>query len=287
MTKLKTMTYLIADSGATKTDWLYVDVNDTLHIKTQGLHPNNIQQLSDSEDIRTQIGNLNPETIHFFGAGCGNPVSDEIVKRFLQPIFPDAVIRIQSDLHGTGRAFFGKGNGVIAVLGTGSISAIFEDGNILKKSAALGFAIGDEGSAADLGRQILKIYYRKTAHPETIDFISDKIKHTDYAAMMNRIYRAGKPNRELASVAGEVLNNPMPPELLTMIKKAFSDFADQQLSMLNLSGEDEIVFTGKVAQVHQEILIPLLNQKGYKNVKIRYPVISSWRERVKTGNVEF
>jgi len=281
------MTYLIADSGATKTDWLYVDGNDTLHVKTQGLHPNNIQQLGDSEDIRTQIGDLKPVTIHFFGAGCGNPVSDEIVKRFLQPIFPDAAIRIQSDLHGSGRAFFGKGNGVVAVLGTGSVCAKIEDGNIVKKSAALGFAIGDEGSAADLGRRILKIYFRKTGEPETLKFIAGKLKHTDYAAMMNRIYRAGKPNRELASIAGEVLNNPIPPELLTVIKDGFTDFADQQLSMLDFSGNEEIVFTGKVAHVHQEILIPLLNQKGFKNVRIRYPVIAAWRDRVKTGNLEF
>lgn len=281
------MKYLIADSGATKTDWLYVDGNDTLHIKTQGLHPNNIQQLSDSEDIRTQIGDLKPETIHFFGAGCGNPVSDEIVKRFLQPIFPGAVIRIQSDLHGSGKAFFGKGGGVVAVLGTGSVCAKIENGNIVQKSAALGFAIGDEGSAADLGRRILKIYFRKTGQPETLEFIADKIKHADYAAMMNQIYRAGKPNRELAAVAGEVLNNPMPPELLRVIKYGFSDFADQQLSMIDLDGKEEIVFTGKVAHVHQEILIPVLNQKGYKNIAIRYPVISAWRERVKAGNVEF
>jgi glucosamine kinase len=281
------MTYLIADSGATKTDWLYVDEKDTLHIKTQGLHPNNIQQLSDSEDIRTQIGDLKPQTIHFFGAGCGNPVSDEIVKRFLQPIFPDAAIRIQSDLHGSGRAFFGMGNGVVAVLGTGSICAKIEHGNVVQKSAALGFAIGDEGSAADLGRRILKIYFRKTGKPETLEFIAGKLKHADYAAMMNRIYRAGKPNRELAAVAGEVLNNPMPLELLTVIREAFTDFANQQLSMLDLSEREEIVFTGKVAHVHQEILIPLLNQKGYENVSIRYPVISAWRDRVKTGSLEF
>ena len=33
------MTYLIADSGATKTDWLYVDGEETTQIQTQGLHP--------------------------------------------------------------------------------------------------------------------------------------------------------------------------------------------------------------------------------------------------------
>jgi len=280
------MTYLIADSGATKTDWLYVDGSDTIHVKTQGLHPSNIEKLSDSMDIQTQIGHLNPQKIYFFGAGCGNPVSDEIVKRFLQPIFLEADIQIKSDLEGAGKAFFGTGDGVVAVLGTGAISAKIKKGKVVRKSAALGFAIGDEGSAADLGRRILRMYYRKTEKPETNSFIDEKLQQTDYATMMDRIYRAGKPNRELASIAGEVLQHPMPPELIMMIKLAFTDFAEHQLSMLNLNGDEKIVFTGKVAKVHHQILIPLLNQKGYNDVTIRYPVISAWRERVKSGNVD-
>ena len=169
------MTYLIADSGATKTDWLYVDGLDTIHIKTQGLHPSNIQQLSDSMDIQTQIGHLSPKKIYFFGAGCGNPVSDEIVKRFLQPIFPKANIGIKSDLQGSGRAFFGKGSGVVAVLGTGSICAKIQDRQGGKKSAALGFAIGDEGSAADLGRRILRMYLRNTGPLYSIRSIRGKL----------------------------------------------------------------------------------------------------------------
>ena len=281
------MPTLIADSGATKTDWLYVDGTDTTHIKTQGLHPSNIEQLSDSQDIKNQIGGFSPDSIYFFGAGCGNPVSDEIVQRFLQPIFPKSAIRINSDLDGSGKAFFGEENGVVAVLGTGSVCAKIENGNVVKKSAALGFAIGDEGSAADLGRRILRLYFRKTADDTTYNFIAEKLDQTDYATMMNRIYRAGKPNRELASIAGEVLIKPLPPQLLEMIKDAFGEFVDQQLSMLKLSGTENIVFTGKVAHVHKDILIPLLNQKGFENVSIRYPVIAAWRERVKVGHLGF
>lgn len=281
------MTYLIADSGATKTDWLYVAGTEITQFRTQGLHPSNIQQLSDAVEIESQIGRLLPDTLYFFGAGCGNPVSDEIVRRFLQPIFPQSVLKISSDLDGSGKAFFGTGDGVVAVLGTGSISAKIKNGAVDIKSAALGFAIGDEGSAADLGRRILRLYYRQTGEQKTIEFIGEKLGHKDYATMMNRIYRSGKPNRELASVAGEVLNNPMPPELLAMIKSAFTDFTEQQLATLGLAADDHIVFTGKVAQVHKEILLPIIHKKGFRNVEVRYPVISAWRERIKNGTVEF
>ncbi|MDX1640771.1 MAG: hypothetical protein R3220_03680 [Balneolaceae bacterium] len=277
------MTYLIADSGATKTDWLYVDDNDTTQIQTQGLHPSNIQMMSDSMDLKHQIGSLDPDTIYFFGAGCGNPVSDEIVMRFLQPIFPKARLHIKSDLHGSGKAFFGKGNGVVIVFGTGSISAKIENGNVAKKSAALGFAIGDEGSAADLGRRILKMYFRESGNPETLHFLKEKLHNVEYSEMMNQIYRAGKPNRELAAVAGKVLNPPLPPELESLIRDGFTDFINQQLSTLKLTGDEQIVCTGKVAKVHESILVPLFNQLGYKNVEVRYPVIASYRNRIKAG----
>jgi N-acetylglucosamine kinase-like BadF-type ATPase len=281
------MTYLIADSGATKTDWLYVDGSDTIHIKTQGLHPSNIQQLTDSMDIQTQIGHLSPKKIYFFGAGCGNPVSDEIVKRFLQPIFPKAQIQIKSDLQGSGRAFFGKGSGVVAVMGTGSICAKVQNGQVLKKSAALGFAIGDEGSAADLGRRILRMYFRNTGDAESVRFISDKLNGADYATMMNNIYRAGKPNRALAAVAGDVLQQPLPPGLLALIRQGFDDFITQQLSMLNLQKSDPIVFTGKVAHVHKDILFSVLETRGYNNVEVKYPVVASFRNRIKQNEKIF
>ncbi|MEX2464054.1 MAG: hypothetical protein WD513_07135 [Balneolaceae bacterium] len=281
------MTYLIADSGATKTDWLYVDENGTSHIKTQGLHPANIRQMEDFSDIQIQMEMLDPDNIYFFGAGCGNPVSDEIVKHFLQPMFPRARITIKSDLDGSGKAFFGKGDGVVAVLGTGSVSAIIKEGKLWKKSASLGFAIGDEGSAADLGRRILKMYFRKSCNDETHRFISQKLNHIEYSEMMTRIYGSFKPNRELAAVAGKVLQKPIPDELSEMVRNAFQDFIDQQLTLLPLKEDDEIIFTGKVAEVHKKILLDLLDQKGFRNAHVLYPVIATFRDRIKNGEVLF
>lgn len=281
------MTYLIADSGATKTDWLYVEGRDTTHIKTQGLHPSNISKMEDFEEISAQLNILTPDHIYFFGAGCGNPVSDEIVQRFLRPIFPGAKFTIKSDLEGSGRAFFGMGDGIVAVLGTGAISARIKAGKVLKKSASLGFAIGDEGSAADLGRRILKMYFRKTCSEITFRFLQEKLDDVEYPEMMNRIYRAGKPNRELASIAGIVLKKPLPAELSKLIYDAFQDFITYQLSALSPKSDEEIIFTGKVAEVHKDILLPLLREHGYDNTHVYYPVIATFRDRIKNGETLF
>jgi glucosamine kinase len=98
--------------------------------------------------------------------------------------------------------------------------------------------------------------------------------------MMARIYQAEKPNRELASLAGEVLKEPFPEELSDLIEKAFQDFVEQQLSMLGLKGDEKIIFTGKVADVHKKILLKVMNEAGYTEVEVRYPMIESFLEKV-------
>lgn len=275
------MNLLIADSGATKTDWLWYDGQEFIRIRTQGLHPSNIQLPQDRTDLEDQIGSLRPDEIRFFGTGCGNRVNDEKITRLLNSIFPGCgTIRVDSDLEGSGQAFFGNGNGIVAVLGTGAISARINEGRVVAKSASLGFAIGDEGSAADLGRRLLKIRYRNLATPEIITFLGDRLEGADYPEMMNRIYSSQRPNRELAAVAGVVLKTPFPAELKNVLEEAFSDFIKYQLTTLNVEGDESVIFTGKVAVSHEDLLIEVMNSHRYKNVEVRYPVIKAWQERI-------
>jgi hypothetical protein len=68
-----------------------------------------------------------------------------------------------------------------------------------------------------------------------------------------------------------------------VIRQAFSDFITHQLSTLKLQGDERIVFTGKVAEVHSELLKKVMADHGYKNVEVIYPVITAWRARLKGG----
>ncbi|MCC5913146.1 MAG: hypothetical protein JJU46_02115 [Balneolaceae bacterium] len=275
------MNLLIADSGATKTDWLWYDGQEFIRIRTQGLHPSNIQLPQDRTDLEDQIGSLKPDEIRFFGTGCGNRVNDEKISRLLTSIFPTCrTIRVDSDLEGSGQAFFGDGDGIVAVLGTGAISARIEEGRLVAKSASLGFAIGDEGSAADLGRRLLKMRYRNQAVPELLKFLDERLESVDYSEMMNRIYSSPRPNRELAALAGVVLKPPFPAELKTVLEEAFSDFIKCQLTTLNVEDDESVIFTGKVAVSHEDLLKEVMNRHGYKNVEVRYPVIKAWQERI-------
>jgi glucosamine kinase len=278
---------LIADSGATKTDWLYVDGQNRRIIRTTGLHPSFLDTASDLAELRAEMDSVYPDEVRFFGTALGNPESDQKMQAFLQQLFPSAKVIVKSDLEGAGRAFFGNEKGIVAVLGTGSVCARIENGNVIQKSIPLGFAIGDEGSAADLGRRILKAYYRKKFQPETEKLISERIGGFDYGRMMNRIYRSDKPNRELASVAGEVLIKPMSSELTDLIERGFRKFIENQLSTLNPNTSHQIVCTGKVADAHRDLLLKFLRDMGYERASIKYPVIESFKEQADIDGLNF
>lgn len=282
------MAILIADSGATSTDWLYADNGHITRYKTPGLHPSYVNLQKDPENVQTKLGHLTPETIWFYGTGCGlSESADNHVHTLLNQIFPQAKILIKSDLEGAGVAFFGEGNGIVAVLGTGAIAARCEAGILTHRSVSLGYAIGDEGSAADLGRRILKIWFRNTADDETLAWISGKLNNTGYGEMMNRIYNSKTPNRELASVAGRVLQESFPGSLRGLIRESFSDFIEHQLSTLRPSDSEKIVFTGSVAAAHKNLLIPLLKGAGFDHVDVKYPVIAAFEEQVRSGEIKF
>jgi len=278
---------LIADSGATKTDWLFVDGELHKFYRTGGLHPAFLDEEADAADLKVELSDAIPDELWFFGTGLGNSESDQKMSAFLTTVFPTAKIHVKSDLEGSARAFFGSGHGVVAILGTGSICAKVKSGRPVRQSAALGFAIGDEGSAAHLGQKILRGYYRNQFSEETHDFLKRNLEPENYGDMMARIYQSDKPNRELASLAGEILEKSVPDELNFLIKEAFKEFIEQQLAMLNLSGNERIIFTGKVADAHQDKIIDVMNEAGFSDVEVRYPMIESFLERVKSRSIKF
>ena len=57
--------------------------------------------------------------------------------------------------------------------------------------------------------------------------------------------------------------------------------------MLNLRGNERIIFTGKVADAHQDKIIDVMNEAGFSDVEVRYPMIESFLERVKSRSIKF
>lgn len=267
------MKLLIADSGATKTDWAFIENGKPIFFKGEGLHPAYFSNADINNLIHRTVGKLRPDHIHFFGAGCH---SEEINSRFesnFKNHFSKVTVTVNDDLTGTAKAHLGNKNGIIAALGTGSICGRYHTGKIMEKSAALGFAIGDEGSAADIGKRILKQFFRNRFDEATHKAVAEALNEISYSVWMQKIYQHKTPNRELANVAGLVLNREVTPELKKIVQDSIASFVVEQLSELKPSNDERIVFTGKVAISNKAILLDVLSQKGFENVEVKGSVI--------------
>ncbi len=267
------MKLLIADSGATKTDWAYLENGKPIFFKGEGLHPAYFSDADIVNSIHRTVGKLRPNHIHFFGAGCHSEEVNNRLKTILKRQFGKVTVSVEDDLTGTGKAHIGKETGIIAALGTGSICGRYQGGKITGRSAALGFAIGDEGSAADIGKRILKQFFRNRFDEITNQAVAAALPETSYSVWMQKIYQNKTPSRELATVAGLVLNREVTPQLQKVVETSIASFVDEQLSQLQPSHEERIVFTGKVAGSNREILLDVLSQKGFKNVEVKGSVI--------------
>jgi len=266
------MGILVADSGGTKTDWAYLNEKGTMHFSGSGLHPAYMSGDDITEEIRRTVS-AQPSQIYFYGAGCHGPEPVSKIKGAIQEALPDAFITVRDDLTGVARAHLQKSGGLIVALGTGSICGRYQDGEILRRSAALGYAIGDEGSAADLGRVLLKAYFRQTLNKNTSEKVAERLQHVTYSDCMDKIYGSSRPNRELASFAGMVFEGALTDQLKELISSRFLAFIDSQFESLQPGKEEQIVCSGSVAIAHAGALKQAFLRRGYDQVSIKEDVI--------------
>lgn len=267
------MKILVADSGATKTDWVYLEEGKPLHIRGTGLHPAYVSDENIRSEIAAKVGHFNPDVIEFFGAGCGSDIQKNRMKAILSDQLNCQKVRVSDDLTGAGIAFLGQKPGVICILGTGSACGFIKNGEIKSRSASLGYAIGDEGSAADIGKRILKNLFRNKFSGETTAELREKLGNGSYDHWMKTIYENRSPGRELAQIAGMILDQTENPELISLVELSIQSFIRDQLKPLNPSPDALVAVTGGVAAAHSKLVIELFRDEGFGNVKIGERVI--------------
>ena len=256
----------IADSGSTKCEWIFGDGTRILRLRTAGI--NAVQQSPDA--IRAVLAELPPldgvEELRFYGAGCGDsfPEASAVLRRELAARFgPGTAIGLGSDLLGAARALFGRGEGIACILGTGSNSCHCRGGEIVANVPPLGYVLGDEGSGAVLGRNLVNGIF-KGMIPLREEFL-----HTfalTYAGLIRRVYREPAANRFLASFAPFIRAHLDCAPVREMVVRSFGEFAAR-----NLSGYPAglpVAFVGGVAAHFEEPLREAMAAAGREVVRI-------------------
>ena len=256
----------IADSGSTKCEGIFGDGDRILRLRTAGI--NAVQQSPDA--IRAVLAELPPldgvEELRFYGAGCGDsfPEASAVLRRELAARFgPGTAIGLGSDLLGAARALFGRGEGIACILGTGSNSCHCRGGEIVANVPPLGYVLGDEGSGAVLGRNLVNGIF-KGAIPLREEFL--RTFALTSAGLIRRVYREPAANRFLASFAPFIRAHLDCAPVREMVVRSFGEFAAR-----NLSGYPAglpVAFVGGVAAHFEEPLREAMAAAGREVVRI-------------------
>lgn len=219
---------LIADSGSTKTDWVLCDKDTVVtRVRTQGLNPT-LQESEAIHDILSQelagkIDTEAPNAIYFYGAGCAYDEANKRIRNALEKIFTTKNIEINSDLLAAARAMCGHDEGIACILGTGSNSCLFDGEKITENTPSLGYILGDEGSGAFLGRQLISNCLKR----QLSDAICDKFLkqyNLSIATILESVYHRPLPNRYLAGFVPFLAENRKNSEIHSLLVHCFRLF---------------------------------------------------------------
>lgn len=238
---------LVCDSGSTKADWLYANGDSEEAVRTDGINP-----VRDSgESINRIIASLpdwTPECIYFYGAGCIEPYSAS-VRKALQERFPKALVSVESDLLGAARALFGHEEGIACILGTGSNSCLYKNGQITANVPPMGYILGDEGSGAVLGRQLVSDIVKGQLSQELKDAFMEEFQLTP-ALIVENVYRKPAANRFLASLCPFLSKHRDYDEIQRLLASEFERFLRRNVLLYNRP-DLEIRYVGSIS-VHFE-----------------------------------
>lgn len=258
---------LIADSGATKTDWAFLrDGSEPLFFSSAGCNPNFISAGEIQEDIRnslpTGFGTSLVKEIHFYGSGVGGNDRD-LMKETLRGVFPDAAdIFVGTDLLAAARALLGGKPGFAAILGTGMNTCIYDGREMTEHIAPLGFILGDEGSSSYIGKLLLRDYVRGNMPPDIREEAADMIG-MDEGEIIGQIYRKPQPNRYCAGFCkwvGEHRHSS--PYCNSLLKNAFRDFFRNVVSLYPDYRRYTFNCAGSVGFCNRDILSEVAGEFG-------------------------
>lgn len=262
---------LIADSGSTKTEWLLIQENGNKSYITPGYNPYFVDSTFVINSIQKELfpfinENLIKE-IYFYGAGCMHDQKKQIISEALEELFKNATIEVHHDLLGAARALFGRDEGIVCILGTGSNSCYFNGNDIEENVISLGYIFGDEGSGVHMGKNLLKLFMKDELSSILKQKVLEKYNITVFDILDN-VYKKPFPNRYIASFSYFLAENIEHKEIQNIVKNCFRDFFNYQLKKYSAFGKVNLSATGSICSVFENELKDVANENFTQFINI-------------------
>ncbi len=258
---------LIADAGATKTEWCLVQNGKVKTVLTAGISPYflNSEQIVAlvQKELVPKLKKTPIDVVYYYGTGCINPDNKKMVKKSLQQVFKESKVFVTHDVEGAAKGLCGRNKGIACILGTGSSSCFYNGKKITKSRTGLGYVLGDEGSGAYLGRKVLQ-YYLYHTFDEDLRARFDAAYVTNATEILENVYKKPLPNRYLATFARFLAENRGHYMIENIIEDGLNDFFFTHLCKYSESWHYPINFVGGVSFGFRDILKELCSVYNFE-----------------------
>lgn len=259
---------LIADSGATKADWRFIDDKGKVtSFSTAGLSP----LFWTSNEMTAEINRRFPKSVkaevrskkaevYFYGTSCSSKERIKIVEAAIKKVFPKARITINHDILASARALLGKKKGIACILGTGSNSCYYDGKRIVEIKGGLTYILGDEGSGAHIGMEFIKLFLNDDL-PKKLHTTFIKQHRLTKDKIFDAVYNQKYPNRFLATFAKFVHDHLDEPAMKNLVRKCMTDFFDKTICKYKNYENIPVGFVGSIANNFRSILFSVAKEK--------------------------
>ncbi len=250
---------LFTDGGSTKCDWILLNEEGEVVLKTQtkGLNPAVVAATELNDRIRSNADLMaiapQVETLDFYGAGCSTATPVAALTQVLKSIFKQANVGVYED---TIAAVYAATNtpGIVCILGTGSNSCYFDGTTIHTPIPALGYSVMDEASGNYFGKQLLRdFFYGKM--PQSISAQFQKTYNLDPDEIKTNLYKRSNANAYLATFAEFIFRSK---EMNTYFYKLLEEGIDRFIACRILTFPDTtqlpVHFIGSIAHFSEAII---------------------------------
>ena len=264
------MKKLIADSGATKTDWCLTNGKEILHrYSSKGISPVFQSEEQIVEEIKKHVYPVFKKwkfnEIHFYGSGCTTE-NIPIVKNAIFQSFPLDNIEVYSDLIATAHSLCGNKPGIACILGTGSNSCEWDGTKVINQISPLGFILGDEGSGASMGKKLLGDALKNQLTPGLKEILLEKYELTP-SLIIDKVYRQPFPSRFLASLSPFISEHIDDDSIKQIVVNSFNDFLKRNVMQYNYR-KNSVNFVGSIAWHYADLLKEAARSNGIETGKI-------------------
>ncbi len=259
---------LVADSGATKCDWMYADgdkISDK--VSTMGFSPFFhteeliIEKIREKEHLASVADKMSK--VFYYGTGCSSTDRKQKIQKALQKVFVNAKVEVDHDLNGAAVATCMGEPGIACILGTGSNSCYYDGKDVFEEVPSLGHRLGDEGSGYHFGKQLLRLFLYKRLP----DYLMDKLSNDyglDKEKIFANVYKEGYVNTYLASFMKSVSDFNNEKWVKEFIYKGLSEFADFHIKVYKNYDLLPVNFVGSIAYYFKHVLEDVAKDNGFE-----------------------